>query len=78
MTYLKQQDKAIKVTHNKIHPIKPDRLSELEVLITYLVNYLKPKILTDLQEKVLIGAWEGKTYIEISEETYNDPDYLKG
>ena len=78
MTYIKQQDKAIKITHDKVHPIKPDRSSELEALITYLVNYLKPKVLTDLQEKVLIGAWEGKTYIEISEETYNDPDYLKG
>ncbi len=78
MTYLKQSPEAIKITHNKVHPIKSDRPSELEALITYLVNYLKPKILTDLQEKVLIGAWEGKTYLEISEETYNDPDYLKG
>ena len=78
MTYFEQPSEAIKVTHNKVTKIKPDRPPELEALITYLFNYLKPKVLTDLQEKVLTGAWEGKTYIEISETTYNDPDYLKG
>lgn len=78
MTYLEQQSQKIEVTQNKIHPLKPDRTSELEELITYLVNYLRPRILSDLQETVVRSAWSGKTYIEISEETYNDPDYLKG
>lgn len=78
MTYFDKHSETIEVPQNKVHPIKPDRPSELEVLISYLVNYLKPKVLTDLQEKVLTGAWQGKTYFEISETTYNDPDYLKG
>ena len=78
MTYLEQPSEAIKITQNKVHPIKTDRTSELEELISYLVNYLKPKVLSDLQEKVLISSWYGKTYLEISKETFNDPDYLKG
>ncbi|MDJ0898127.1 MAG: NB-ARC domain-containing protein [Xenococcus sp. MO_188.B8] len=63
---------------NNGHSIKQERSPELEELISYLVNYLKPKVLSDLQEEVLRGAWEGKTYAEIAEQTFNDPDYLKG
>ena len=63
MTYLEQPSEAIQVSNNKVSPIKTDRTSELEELISYLVNYLKPKVLSDLQEKVLISSWYGKTYI---------------
>ena len=51
---------------------------ESEELIIYLTNYLKPTVLNDLQEQVIRSALDGKTYIEISKETHNDPDYLKG
>ena len=72
------EPEAISTAKNNSHVIKQERSLELEELITYLVNYLKPLVLSDLQEKVLRGAWQGKTYTEISQETHNDPDYLKG
>ncbi len=78
MTNFQPQPEAISTAQNNGHTIKRERSPELEELITYLVNYLKPRVLSDLQEKVLRRAWEGKTYSEIAEETYNDPDYLKG
>ena len=78
MTNFQPKSEAISTAENNGHAIKQKRSPELEELITYLVNYLKPRVLSDLQEKVLRRAWEGKTYYEIAEETYNDPDYLKG
>ncbi|MEM9276275.1 MAG: hypothetical protein AAGA80_25480 [Cyanobacteria bacterium P01_F01_bin.143] len=72
------KSEAITIAQSNGHVTKQERSPELEVLITYLVNYLKPRVLTDLQEKVLRGAWDGKTYLKISEKTFNDPDYLKG
>ncbi len=62
MTNFPKQPEAISTAQNNGHFIKQERSPELEELITYLINYLKPGVLSDLQEKVLRGAWEGKTY----------------
>lgn len=78
MTNSQSEPEAISLPQNNGHSIKKERSPELEELITYLVNYLKPQVLSDLQEKVLRGAWRGKTYLKVSQETFNDPDYLKG
>ena len=76
MLYLKNQSPVENVSSNSLHPlISPE--PELEELITYLSNYLKPLLLSDLQEIVLRSAWEGKTYTEIAQETHNEPNYLK-
>ena len=78
MNSFPSESEAVSAAQNNGHAIKKQRSPELEELITYLVNYLKPQVLSDLQEKVLRGAWQGKTYLKISQETYNDSDYLKG
>ncbi|ELS00635.1 NB-ARC domain-containing protein [Xenococcus sp. PCC 7305] len=78
MDNLQPKAEAISTAENNGHVIKQERSHELEELITYLVNYLKPRVLSDLQEKVLRGAWSGQTYVKIAEKTFNDPDYLKG
>ena len=78
MTNSQSEPEAISHAQNNRRAIKQERSPELEELITYLVNYLKPQVLSDLQEKVLRGAWRGETYLKISQETFNDPDYLKG
>ena len=78
MNNSQSEPEAISLPQNNGHSISQKRSPELEELITYLVNYLKPQVLSDLQEKVLRGAWQGKTYLKISQETFNDPDYLKG
>ncbi|MGK7895415.1 MAG: NB-ARC domain-containing protein, partial [Xenococcus sp. (in: cyanobacteria)] len=78
MTNFQPKLEAISTAENNGHAIKKERTPELDELITYLVNYLKPQVLSDLQEQVLRGAWQGKTYAKISQETFNDPDYLKG
>ena len=72
------ESEAISSAQNNGRVRLQERSPELEELITYLVNYLKPQVLSDLQEQVLRGAWQGETYLKISQETYNDPDYLKG
>jgi AAA+ ATPase superfamily predicted ATPase len=41
------------------------------------VKAVRSICLNTLQEKVLRRTWEGKTYAEIAEETYHDPDYIK-
>ena len=63
---------------DKSHNSTSGKYPEIDQLINYVDSYLKPKGLSDLQSKVLKGAWERKTYTEISEETHHDPDYIKG
>lgn len=76
MLHLENQS-TVEIVSNNLHPLKISPYPELEELITYLTNYLKPILLSDLQEIVLRNAWEGKTYTEIAEKTYNEPNYLK-
>jgi len=78
MENFKPKPEVINAAQNNGYVLKQERSPELEALIIYLVNYLKPKVLTDLQEKVLRGAWHGRTYLKISEQTFNDADYIKG
>ena len=76
MLHLENQS-ITEIVSNNLHPLKIASDSELEELITYLTNYLKPNLLSDLQEIVLRNAWEGKTYTEIAQITYHEPNYLK-
>ena len=58
------ETEAMFTAQNDGYAIKQECSPELEELITYLVNYLKPQVLSDLQEQVLRGAWQGKTYLK--------------
>ncbi len=78
MTYLDKNQAA-----NQPNPIHLSKLNsqssiKLEELITFLINNLKPTVLSELQEKIIRGSWQQKTYSQIADITHNDPAYLKG
>jgi WD40 repeat protein len=49
----------------------------LEEALAALDEILQQESLNDVQELVFRQTWEGKTYVEMAEETNYDPDYIK-
>lgn len=43
----------------------------------YQIFLKRGKTLNDREKAVFIGAWDGKTYSEISNETFHDEQYLR-
>ena len=78
MTYPEEASRSNQSHSTKSSSTNPQICPELEELITFLINNLKPTVLSELQEKILRGSWQKKTYNQIADITHNDPDYLKG
>jgi WD40 repeat protein len=52
-------------------------MESAEAALAALDNILAPHALSNLQERIVRGCWEGKTYTQIAETTGYDDDYIR-